>query len=177
MVCRPVVAARSRAHVSPLRNPAVAEWLRRGFVLEQRTIKVGVKPIQVFRAGGRLSRLGITLQPLVKAEQQQGLRFLPQLSQPAGALVAVNGGFFNRINQLPLGAVRHQGVWLSGPILNRGVIAWGILRGSAVRPAASESDAAGEQRSPLEPYGTQQRLRSEGVEPLHTCSGGPATGP
>ena len=52
------------------------------------------------------------------------LQFLPQLSQPAGALVAVNGGFFNRINQLPLGALRHQGVWLSGPILNRGVIAW-----------------------------------------------------
>ena len=85
------------AHL-PLSNPAVAKWLRRGFVLEQRTIKVGVKPIQVFRAGGQLSRLGITLKPLVKAEQQQGLRFLPQLSQPAGALVAVNGGFFNRIN-------------------------------------------------------------------------------
>jgi hypothetical protein len=109
----------------PLSDPAVAEMLRRGFVLERRTIKVGVKPIQVFRAGGDLSRLGITLQPLVNAEQQQGLRFLPQLSQPAGALVAVNGGFFNRINQLPLGALRHQGVWLSGPILNRGVIAWG----------------------------------------------------
>jgi hypothetical protein len=109
----------------PLSDPAVAEMLRRGFVLERRTIKVGVKPIQVFRAGGDLSRLGITLQPLVKTEQQQGLRFLPQLSQPAGALVAVNGGFFNRINQLPLGALRHQGVWLSGPILNRGVIAWG----------------------------------------------------
>ncbi|MCB4408299.1 phosphodiester glycosidase family protein [Synechococcus sp. MU1642] len=109
----------------PLSDPAVARMLRRGFVLERRTIKVGVKPIQVFRAGGDLSRLGITLQPLVKVEQQQGLRFLPQLSQPAGALVAVNGGFFNRINQLPLGALRHQGVWLSGPILNRGVIAWG----------------------------------------------------
>ncbi len=109
----------------PLSHPALAEWLRRGFVLEQRTIKVGVKPIQVFRAGGDLSRLGITLQPLVKPEQQQGLRFLPQLSKSTGALVAVNGGFFNRINQLPLGALRHQGVWLSGPILNRGVIAWG----------------------------------------------------
>ena len=109
----------------PLSNPAVAEWLRRGFVLEQRTVTVGVKPIQVFRAGGNLSRLGISLQPLVKPDQQQGLRFLAQLSQPAGALVAVNGGFFNRISQLPLGALRHQGVWLSGPILNRGVIAWG----------------------------------------------------
>ena len=85
----------------------------------------GVKPIQVFRAGGDLGRLGITLQPLAKTEQQQGLHFLTQLSQPAGALVAVNGGFFNRINQLPLGALRHQEVWLSGPILNRGVIAWG----------------------------------------------------
>ncbi len=109
----------------PLSNPAVAALLRRGFVLEQRTIKVGVKPIQVFRAGGDLGRLGITLQPLAKPDQQQGLRFLAQLSQPAGALVAVNGGFFNRINQLPLGALRRQGVWLSGPILNRGVIAWG----------------------------------------------------
>ena len=109
----------------PLSNPAVAAWLRRGLVLEQRTIKVGVKPIQVFRAGGDLGRLGITLQPLAKTEQQQGLRFLTQLSQPAGALVAVNGGFFNRINQLPLGALRHKEVWLSGPILNRGVIAWG----------------------------------------------------
>ncbi len=109
----------------PLSNPAVAALLRRGFVLEKRTIKVGVKPIQVFRAGGDLSRLGMALEPLAKTEQQQGLRFLPQLSQPAGALVAVNGGFFNRINQLPLGALRRQGVWLSGPILNRGVVAWG----------------------------------------------------
>ncbi len=109
----------------PLSDPAVADLLRRGFVLEQRTIKVGVKPIQVFRAGGDLGRLGMTLQPLVKRQQQQGLSFLPQLSQPAGALVAVNGGFFNRINQLPLGALRHEGIWLSGPILNRGVIAWG----------------------------------------------------
>ena len=109
----------------PLSNPTVAALLRRGFVLEQRTIKVGVKPIQVFRAGGDLSGLGMTLKPLAKTEQQQGLRFLPQLSQPAGALVAVNGGFFNRINQLPLGALKRQGVWLSGPILNRGVIAWG----------------------------------------------------
>ena len=109
----------------PLSDPAVAAMLRRGLVLEQRTIKVGVKPIQVFRAGGDLSSLGMTLQPLAKTDQQQGLRFLPQLSQPARALVAVNGGFFNRVNQLPLGALRREGIWLSGPILNRGVIAWG----------------------------------------------------
>ncbi len=38
--------------------------------------------------------------------------------------IAVNGGYFNRNNKLPLGAMRRDGQWLSGPILNRGAIAW-----------------------------------------------------
>jgi len=108
----------------PLSNPAIARWLRRGLVLEERTVTVGVKPLRVFRSGGELQRIGLTLKPLTMAGQQQGLRFLPQLSQPLDAVVAINGGFFNRILQLPLGALRQQGEWLSGPILNRGVIAW-----------------------------------------------------
>lgn len=37
---------------------------------------------------------------------------------------AINGGFFNRNEQLPLGAIRRDGQWLSSPILNRGAIAW-----------------------------------------------------
>lgn len=37
---------------------------------------------------------------------------------------AINGGFFNRNTQQPLGAIRQDGRWLSGPILNRGAIAW-----------------------------------------------------
>ena len=36
----------------------------------------------------------------------------------------MNGGFFNRVRQLPLGALRVDGTWLSGPILNRGAIGW-----------------------------------------------------
>ncbi len=40
------------------------------------------------------------------------------------ASAAINGGFFNRNNELPLGAIRSKGKWLSGPILNRGAIAW-----------------------------------------------------
>ena len=109
----------------PLSNPAIARWLRRGLVLEERTVTVGVKPLRVLRTGGDLSRIGLTMTPLTMAGQQQGLRFLPQLSQPANAVIAINGGFFNRILQLPLGALRQQGQWLSGPILNRGVVAWG----------------------------------------------------
>jgi len=109
----------------PLGNPAIARWLRRGLVLEERTVTVGVKPLRVLRTGGDLSRIGLTMTPLTMAGQQQGLRFLHQLSQPANAVIAINGGFFNRILQLPLGALRQQGQWLSGPILNRGVVAWG----------------------------------------------------
>jgi hypothetical protein len=40
------------------------------------------------------------------------------------ATAAINGGFFNRNNQLPLGAIRRDGQWVSSPILNRGAIAW-----------------------------------------------------
>ena len=40
------------------------------------------------------------------------------------AAAAINGGFFNRKNRLPLGAIRQNGKWLSSPILNRGAIAW-----------------------------------------------------
>ena len=109
----------------PLSNPAIARWLRR------RSGARGAAPSPsasnrcgCFRSGGQLQRIGLTLKPLTMAGQQQGLRFLPQLSQPLDAVVAINGGFFNRILQLPLGALRQQGEWLSGPILNRGVIAW-----------------------------------------------------
>lgn len=49
---------------------------------------------------------------------------LTKTAQNNGALIAINGGFFNRKNQLPLGAIKSKEKWLSGPILNRGVIAW-----------------------------------------------------
>jgi hypothetical protein len=108
----------------PVNSPALAPYVQKGLVMEERTINVGVKPLRIFRIGGRLNALGLRLQPLAQEDRQQGLSFLPELSRSAKALVAINGGFFNRINQLPLGALRRSGNWLSGPILNRGVIAW-----------------------------------------------------
>jgi hypothetical protein len=108
----------------PVNNPALAPYIQKGLVMEERTINVGVKPLRIFRIGGRLNALGLRLQPLAQEDRQQGLSFLPELSRSAKALVSINGGFFNRINQLPLGALRRNGTWLSGPILNRGVIGW-----------------------------------------------------
>jgi len=55
---------------------------------------------------------------------QVGTAPLIKTAQLWKAAAAINGGFFNRNNQLPLGAIRRDGYWYSGPILHRGAIAW-----------------------------------------------------
>lgn len=52
---------------------------------------------------------------------------LRNIAQNAEAMAGINGGFFNRNNQLPLGAIKDRDNWLSSPILNRGVIGWNNL--------------------------------------------------
>lgn len=73
----------------------------------------------------------LELRPLSRPEGMEGLSPLSGLARRQDALVAINGGFFNRIRRLPLGALRDRGSWLSGPILNRGAIGW--LPGSLPR--------------------------------------------
>ncbi|MEM9091242.1 MAG: phosphodiester glycosidase family protein [Cyanobacteria bacterium P01_F01_bin.53] len=53
-----------------------------------------------------------------------GIEPILSTAQRQRATGAVNAGFFNRNNQLPLGAVRSDGQWISGPILGRGAMAW-----------------------------------------------------
>jgi hypothetical protein len=67
----------------------------------------------------------LVLRPLTRGTGgMEGLSSLQQLAARQDALVAVNGGYFNRVKRLPLGALKVDGSWLSGPILNRGVVAW-----------------------------------------------------
>ncbi|MEZ2225760.1 MAG: phosphodiester glycosidase family protein [Microcoleus sp.] len=86
--------------------------------------------------------LGTARFPVVSLEvnpRQTGVKIRPILSNPptdkgtaplretaelSGTAAAINGGFFNRINRLALGAIRRDNKWLAGPILNRGAIAW-----------------------------------------------------
>ena len=110
---------------SPLLNPSIQALIQRGLIFDTKVVNVGVKPLQITRVGTNLSKQGLLLRPLPQINHQQGLRFLNQLAQPADALIAINGGFFNRVRQLPLGALRLDGTWFSGPILNRGAIGWG----------------------------------------------------
>ncbi|MFB2935177.1 phosphodiester glycosidase family protein [Aerosakkonemataceae cyanobacterium BLCC-F154] len=53
-----------------------------------------------------------------------GINPLVKLAREAQVAAAINGGYFNRNTQLPLGAIRQDGNWISSPILNRGAIAW-----------------------------------------------------
>ncbi|AKG23122.1 periplasmic protein [Calothrix sp. 336/3] len=68
---------------------------------------------------------GLQIKPIVPNSQtMEGTAPLMQIAQNNLAYAAINGGFFNRNNRLPLGAIRRDGRWLSSPILNRGAIAW-----------------------------------------------------
>ncbi|NEQ30930.1 MAG: phosphodiester glycosidase family protein [Leptolyngbya sp. SIO4C5] len=49
---------------------------------------------------------------------------LATMAQRWQATAAINAGFFNRNNRLPLGAIRNEGRWISGPILGRGAVGW-----------------------------------------------------
>jgi len=91
----------------------------------------GVRWEQASRSGMRINAVRVEplngplrLAPLAPAGGMEGLVSLPQLAQQSQALVAINGGYFNRVRRLPLGALKLNGRWLSGPILNRGVAAW-----------------------------------------------------
>ena len=118
------VRSSGNALQAALLNPEIQAESRNGLVFETRTLRVGVKPVKIYRAGVPFNSTTLGLRPLAARGAQTGIRFLSQLAQPEKALLAVNGGFFNRVRQLPLGALRVDGTWLSGPILNRGAIGW-----------------------------------------------------
>jgi len=66
----------------------------------------------------------VQLKPIWGNPDMKGTQPLVTTAQRSQAAAAINGGFFNRNNQLPLGAIRRDGRWMSGPILNRGAVGW-----------------------------------------------------
>jgi exopolysaccharide biosynthesis protein len=92
----------------------------------EQTISLGGRQFPVTWLAINLRQVGLRLQPIWGNGNNSlvGTQSLAQLSQTWQAAAAINAGFFNRDRQLPLGAIRRDGQWVSGPILNRGVIAW-----------------------------------------------------
>ncbi len=110
---------------SPRFDPRLTALIGHGIELDRSISQVDGEPMLInsVRFDPRLTPLD--LRPLTRADGMEGLSTLSQLAQGEQALVAINGGYFNRIKRLPLGALRDGGTWLSGPILNRGAVGWG----------------------------------------------------
>ena len=96
-----------------------------GLRWRQQTVAIGTNRVPVTWLELDPRQPGLSLKPIVpNLSSMIGIAPLAQTAQQAQSAAAINGGFFNRIRQLPLGAIRLDGRWLSGPILNRGAIAW-----------------------------------------------------
>lgn len=92
---------------------------------QQRFVNLGSGRFPVVSLEVNPRQPGVKIRPIVSnASAAAGTAPLASTAQQTQVAAAINGGFFNRNNQLPLGAIRRDSQWLSGPILNRGVFAW-----------------------------------------------------
>ena len=105
---------------APAIDPRLQALLGRGIQWD-RLVRQGFR-INAVRMDPRTAP--VSLKPLTRPQGMEGLSSLQTLANARMALVAINGGYFNRVKRLPLGALKSEGRWLSGPILNRGVAAW-----------------------------------------------------
>jgi hypothetical protein len=109
---------------APERDPRLVALQSQGLQLERRIGRIGSRQVLINSVRLDPRQVPLELRPLNRSDGMQGLSSLSQLARQEQALIAINGGYFNRVNRLPLGAMREQGRWLSGPILNRGVAGW-----------------------------------------------------
>lgn len=109
---------------APERDPRLLALQNQGLKLDRRISRIGSRQVLINSVQLDPQRVPLELRPLNRSDGMQGLSSLSQLARQEEALIAINGGYFNRVNRLPLGAMREQGRWLSGPILNRGAAGW-----------------------------------------------------
>lgn len=92
---------------------------------QQRFVSLGTNRFPVVSLEIDPRQPGVSVKPIVSnPTAANGTAPLVTTAQKIQAAAAINGGFFNRNNQLPLGAIRRDNQWISGPILNRGAIGW-----------------------------------------------------
>ncbi|MEH1822890.1 MAG: phosphodiester glycosidase family protein [Nostoc sp.] len=96
-----------------------------GLRWRQHYVNLGTERFPVVWLEVNPRKFGLTLKPMwASTDGLAGTAPLIQTAQRYLAVAGINGGYFNRNNRLPLGAIRRDNQWLSGPILNRGAIAW-----------------------------------------------------
>ena len=96
-----------------------------GITWQQQFIRLGKDAFSVTWLEIDAKSPKISLKPIAtNLNGLQGTGSVVNLANLWQASAVINGGFFNRNTKQPLGAIRQEGRWLSGPILNRGAIAW-----------------------------------------------------
>ncbi len=96
-----------------------------GLRWRQHYVNLGTERFPVVWLEVNPRKFGLTLKPMwASPDGLAGTAPIIQTAQRYLAVAGINGGYFNRNNRLPLGAIRRDSQWLSGPILNRGAIAW-----------------------------------------------------
>lgn len=96
-----------------------------GIRWKQDYVRVGGAEFPVTQLRLDLKQTGLRLQPVwPQGDGLVGISRLGPTLEGRAAIAGINGGFFNRNNKTPLGALRSQGDWISGPILNRGAMGW-----------------------------------------------------
>lgn len=104
----------------PKRNIAWAPGIRwRQDWVEVGSDRFGVRWLEI-----NLNKPNIKVKPISKPNTLTGIISLADMAKQWQAYAAINGGFFNRNNYLPLGGLRQDGLWRSAPVLRRGAIGW-----------------------------------------------------
>jgi len=96
-----------------------------GLNWREQVINIGSSRFVVFSLAVNPRQPGIKIQPIwASPSTLVGTAPVATLAQQSQAAAAINGGYFNRNNRMPLGAIRQGNRWVSSPILGRGAIAW-----------------------------------------------------
>lgn len=111
--------------VTAPRDNRLALLQGQGLAIDRKLVQLGNRQVLINSVRLDPRRTPLDLRPLNNPGGMKGLSSLSQLARSEAALIAINGGYFNRVNRLPLGALKDNNQWLSGPILNRGVVGWG----------------------------------------------------
>ncbi len=106
-----------------LPTPTRIKW-QPGITWREEWLQLNGKSFQFYALEINPKEQGLSFKPLWHNQAMTGNAPLPTIASAAQATAAINGGFFNRDRQLPVGPLKREGVWYAGAVFKRGVVAW-----------------------------------------------------
>lgn len=106
-----------------LPSPTRINW-QPGIIWREEWLKLNGRGFQFYALEINPKQQGLKFKPLWGNQGMTGNAPLSRIASSAQATAAINGGFFNRDRQLPVGPLKRDGAWYAGAVFKRGVIAW-----------------------------------------------------